>query len=93
MCNVQELLGTANFTFTDTIAVAITITNTNTNSNTSRSNNNTIVSAIWHGSEVRSGGFYFVCDHGKHRNAKRYIFGVTFLLGGRNKSYTQNRTV
>ena len=27
------------------------------------------------------GGLYFVCDHGKHRNAKRYKFGcnMSFL--------------
>ena len=27
------------------------------------------------------GGFYFVCDHGKHRNAKRYNLGCnSFFL-------------
>ena len=26
------------------------------------------------------GGFYFVCDHGKHRNAKRYNFGCNFVI-------------
>ena len=38
------------------------------------------------------GGFYFVCDHGKHRNAKRYNFGCNLLLGAK-KSYTPNCTV
>ena len=28
------------------------------------------------------GGFYFVCDHGKHRTAKRYKFGCNLLSGG-----------
>ena len=28
------------------------------------------------------GGFYFVCDHEKHRNAKRYNYGCNLLLGG-----------
>ena len=31
------------------------------------------------------GGLYFVCDNGKHRNAKRYNFGCNFLLGGETK--------
>ena len=36
------------------------------------------------------GGFYFVCDHGRRRNAKRYNFGCSFLLGGEaNKCYTR----
>ena len=30
----------------------------------------------------RCGGFYFVCDHGKHRNAKQYKFVCICLLGG-----------
>ena len=42
---------------------------------------------IWYGS------FYFVCDHGKHRNAKQYNF-VRILWSSPPcpKSYTQNRT-
>ena len=29
---------------------------------------------------------YFACDHGKHRNAKRYVFVVcNLLLGGETK--------
>ena len=30
------------------------------------------------GMEQLYGGFYFVCDHGQHRNAKRYNFGRNF---------------
>ena len=26
------------------------------------------------------GSFHFVCDHGKHRNAKRYNFGCNFVV-------------
>ena len=33
----------------------------------------------------RHGGFYFVCDHGKHRNAKLYNFWCNLLLGGETK--------
>ena len=26
------------------------------------------------------GGFYFVCDHGEHRNVKRHNFGCNFFF-------------
>ena len=39
----------------------------------------------WH--RVPYGGFCFACDHGKHRNAKRYICcGVTSLRGAKQQS-------
>ena len=40
------------------------------------------------------GGFYFVCDHGKHRNAK--AFGATFgakMFRGAKRKLHPNRTV
>ena len=45
----------------------------------------------------RTWRFYFVCDHGKHRNAKRYKFGCNLILGGERKvtpktvSFSQKR--
>ena len=32
------------------------------------------------GHRFRRGCFHFVCDHGKHRNAKRYNFGCNFVI-------------
>ena len=37
----------------------------------------------------RCGGFYFVCDRGKHRNTKCYICGCICLLGGETKVTTK----
>ena len=31
------------------------------------------------------GGLYFVCDHGKHRNAKRYNIVCNFVQGGETR--------
>ena len=40
------------------------------------------------------GSVYFACDHGKHRNAERYVCGSNLLSSPPcPKSYTQNRTV
>ena len=45
-------------------------------------------------SDIRAcGGFYFVCYHSKHRNAKQYNCGCNYLFRGRNESCTQNRIV
>ena len=42
---------------------------------------------VWFSSfhQLSYGGFYVVCDHGKHRNAKRYNSGCDFAYGGKTK--------
>ena len=38
-------------------------------------------------------GFYFICDHGKHRNTEQHNCGCNFVLKGQNTKYIQNRTL
>ena len=61
--------------------------NDNTTNNNNNSNNNTNINSTSRRREQEAndpraenpdGGFYFVCDQGKHRNAKRYNFGCIF---------------